>query len=238
MISSWTSDTDKVKLKAVAAVLQNDTSAIASIEGGPVKTPKDLDGKRYASYEGRFEMNIIRKAIKNNGGQGTVTEVVPPKLDCLEAVYRGEADATWVFVGWEGILATASGKKLNFMKLEEYGVPYGYSPLLLAHPSMCIGENARNTSKFLAATGKGFQFATQNPKEAAQLFFEVADHPTLNHIGLEVIEMSQNFLSNAHSYLTPEGNWGRMNPLRWAGFVDWLLTEELLLSRDNTVIPR
>lgn len=47
---------------------------------------------------------------------------------------QGEADATWVFMGWEGIEAELKGVKLNVFGLEDYNVTYGHSPLLVAHP--------------------------------------------------------------------------------------------------------
>jgi hypothetical protein len=37
-------------------------------------------------------------------------------------------------MGWEGIEAELRGVNLNVFKLEDYQVPYGYSPLLVAHP--------------------------------------------------------------------------------------------------------
>jgi hypothetical protein len=46
-------------------------------------------------------MAIIRQMIKNAGGVGDVIEVNPPKLDCFDVVLNGEADSTWVFMGWE-----------------------------------------------------------------------------------------------------------------------------------------
>ena len=52
------------------------------------------------------------------------------------ACVQGEADATWVFLGWEGIEADIKGVKLNKFKLEDFNVPYGHSPLLVAHPDM------------------------------------------------------------------------------------------------------
>jgi hypothetical protein len=47
---------------------------------------------------------------------------------------QGEADATWVFMGWEGVEAQVKGVDLNIFKLEDFKVPYGHSPLLVAHP--------------------------------------------------------------------------------------------------------
>ena len=52
VISCWTSDKgDKALPVAVAAVLQDDYSAIVSPSAAGVKSPRELDGRRYASYE-------------------------------------------------------------------------------------------------------------------------------------------------------------------------------------------
>lgn len=37
-------------------------------------------------------------------------------------------------MGWEGVEAELKGVKLNSFKLEDFNVPYGHSPLLVAHP--------------------------------------------------------------------------------------------------------
>ncbi len=47
---------------------------------------------------------------------------------------QGEADATWIFLGWEGVDAQIKGVELNAFKLGDYGIPYGYTPLLVALP--------------------------------------------------------------------------------------------------------
>ncbi len=42
-------------MQAVAALLQEDTSAIVTLKSSGIDRPKDLEGKRYASYGARFE---------------------------------------------------------------------------------------------------------------------------------------------------------------------------------------
>ena len=44
---------------------------------------------------------------------------------------QGKADATWVFMGWEGIDAQRKGVALNAFSLEHFSIPYGYSPVLI-----------------------------------------------------------------------------------------------------------
>lgn len=35
-------------------------------------------------------------------------------------------------MGWEGVEARRKGIELNEFKLEDYGIPYGYTPVLAA----------------------------------------------------------------------------------------------------------
>ena len=45
-----------------------------------IKSPKDLDGKSYASYNARYEDKIIYEMVKNDGGRGNIDFVYPEKL--------------------------------------------------------------------------------------------------------------------------------------------------------------
>ena len=65
------------RLVAVAALLQTQTSAIVTLKSSDIDSPKKLDGKRYASYEGRFEMPIVQQLIRDDGGEGLAIEVKP-----------------------------------------------------------------------------------------------------------------------------------------------------------------
>ena len=84
----------------VAAILQNDTTAIVSLASSGITSPAQLDGKKYAGYGARLEIKIIEQMIKNCGGKGVVTMVVPPKLKCFDEVLNGSCDAVWVYMGW------------------------------------------------------------------------------------------------------------------------------------------
>jgi hypothetical protein len=93
-----------------------------------------LDGKTYASYAARYEGRIVQQMIRNDGGKGEFVEATPPKLDVWGSVLRGEAAATWVFLGWECVQAAMTGVELNMFKLEDYKIPYDYPLVMVAHP--------------------------------------------------------------------------------------------------------
>jgi len=221
-----------VKPVAVAALLQHDMSSIASLKNGKIQKLADLSGKKYASYAGRFEMAIIRQAVTNSGGSVTsdsVIELLPPKLDCLDWVTRGDADATWIFSAWEGVIANHNGIELNEFQLKDAQVPYGYSPVLLAHPRLLEGEKADVLKRFLSVCQKAYKFCQDHPAEAAKILLENAQHPSLETLGLSILTESQGVLASNHCFLSTEtGNWGVMKPGKWSDFVSWLLTNASL----------
>lgn len=232
VISFNTLDT-RTPLVAVAAVLQRDTSAIVTLRGSGLDRPAQLDGATYASYGARFEDAIVAQMIRNDGGRGEFTATMPPKLGIWNTLLNGEADATWVFLPWEGVEAEQQGLALNVFRLADYHIPYGYTPLLLAHADTIAGQ-ADAVRAFVQASAKGFQFVARNPDAAADLLITTARHPTLeNHV---FVHASQQALVG--EYLDAHGRWGTMERARWQQFVDWLAEQHILKTTGGQEIER
>ena len=229
---SYHTHLDYDSLTAIAAVCQEDKSAIVTLEDSGVDRPADLDGKRYASYDARFEDHIVRQLVRNDGGEGDIEIATPPKLGIWNTLLDGDADATWVFMPWEGVMAARDGIGLNEFYLDEYDVPYGYTPLLLARPDT-IDSEADLLADFLAATAEGYRFAVDNPDEAADILREEATG--MDNDDPEFLRESQREIADA--YLTDDGEWGVMDHSRWETFVDWLANTEILTTVDGDRIP-
>ncbi|MFC7176633.1 ABC transporter substrate-binding protein [Halosegnis marinus] len=150
-------------LVAVAALVQGDTSAVAVLADSDIERPRDLDGATYASYGARFEDHIVAQLIRNDGGEGTFETVEPEMLGVPNTLLDGDADATWVFMPWEGVRARRDGIDLRGFGLSEYDVPYGYTPVLLAHPDT-LDEHGDAVREFLAATAEGYEAAAADPE--------------------------------------------------------------------------
>lgn len=232
-IISYQTLAKKPNLTAIAAILQEDTSAIVSLSSSGIKQMKDLDGKKYASYDARFEDTIVAKMIKKDGGKGKHIKITLNKLGIWDTLLSGEADATWIFMPWEGIMARRNSIDLNVFKLKDYDIPYGYSPVLLAHPQF-LQKNAEATKKFLAATAKGFEWAAKNPKEAAKILADSSDHPSLNDLAF--LEESQTYI--AQYYVSKENKWGTMDDNRWNSFIHWLLKNKLISKSEETLLEQ
>jgi len=227
-VISYQTHPDYPSLQAVAAVCQTDMSAIVTLDDSGLSRPADLDGQTYASYDARFEDYIVRQLIRNDGGDGDLDIVTPPKLGIWNTLLDGEADATWVFMPWEGRMAEREGIELNAFYLDEYDVPYGYTPVLVARPDS-IDAEADQLTAFLEATAEGYTFAVENPEEAAELLKHTANG--IDNDELAFLSESQRAIADA--YLTADGEWGPMAHERWDDFVEWLAANEILTTVDG-----
>ena len=131
-VVGWNTAPGRPQLKAVAALLRDrNSSAIVALKSSGITSPKDLDGKRYASYAARFEGRIVQRMIQHAGGAGDYIEDTPPMLGIWNSLVEGKFDATWVFMQWEGVEAQLKGVELNAFPVCDYGVPYAYAPCLI-----------------------------------------------------------------------------------------------------------
>lgn len=244
-ISFSTTEPEKPRLVAVAALLQGSASAIATLKSSGLDRPAKLAGKRYASYNGRFEDPIVRRMVTNDGGDGAAVECQPLAFHAYAEsettgagsvvashLEQGRADATWIFPSWEGVLAERAGQQLECFALEDFGIPYGYSPVLLAHPAM-LWRHEDDTKAFLAATAEGYRRAAVDPAKAAAALC-ACRHASL--ADADFVHASAAHI--AKSLLTAGGAWGTMEPARWSAFVDFLSASRILTGRDGKAIAR
>ncbi|MEM6840688.1 MAG: ABC transporter substrate-binding protein [Bacteroidota bacterium] len=222
---------ESIPLTAVAAALQKDASAIVVREDSTIERPAQLDGKVFASYNARFEDDIVRQLIKNDGGQGDIQISNPAYLEMWRTVAYRSADAIWVFLPWEGPKAMVE-QKLSFRSfvLSDYGIPYGYSPLLITHADF-VSNEAEAIQAFLRAAEKGWRYVAENPEESAELLHEHFDHT--NWQNLPMIKQSLQML--APHILSEDGQWGFMDGTRWLDFVEWMIETKVL--KDVNGVP-
>lgn len=152
--------------------------------------------------------------IKNDGGSGTIEILYPEKLGIWETILNGKADATWIFTNWEGIRAKDEGVTLNVFRMKDYGVPYGYSPILMAGKKEAILQ-AHTFSRFLEATKRGYLYAQEHPIEAVNCIrpYVAKQDSTIN------LMESQKFTS---AYYGNSANWGLMEAENVNHYLDWL----------------
>ena len=221
---------EAVPLVAIAAVLQQDASAIVTRSDSGIERPAQLDGKIFASYHARFEDDIVRQMVKNDGGQGNFQVTNPDKLEMWRTVADGSADATWVFLPWEGPKAKhEQNVTFNAFRLADYHVPYGYSPLLVTHQDF-IEEERDTLQMFVRAVEKGWRYTYKYPDRAAEILYKHISHPDLQNL-----PMLEESLVMLRPYILSDGSWGFMDGSRWLGFVEWMIERQIL--KDTQGVP-
>jgi ABC-type nitrate/sulfonate/bicarbonate transport system substrate-binding protein len=228
-VISLNNKSNPVSAVAVFAILQNDISKIVTLKSSGISSPKRLDGRSYASYKARYEDHIVKELIKNDGGKGDLNILYPEKLGIWNTLLTGEADSTWIFDNWEGIEALEKNIALNKFSLEDYSIPYGYSPVLIAKKQHVQSNNIL-FKNFIQATRKGFLFAQENLVESADILQQYVTEYDLKNINLEA-----SILATA-PHFGDQKSCGKMEANKINEFLQWLVDKELedksILSQD------
>ena len=218
---SYRIKTKPFAMQAIAALLQEDASAIATLKSSGIARPKELDGKSYASYGARYEDQIVKQMIQNDGGKGVLKCHYPNKLGIWNTLVEGTYDATWIFTAWEGVEAENRGIELNTFKLGDYRIPYGYSPVVCAADTMIESESDLLGS-FLHATKRGFEFTISSPVQAVEILKPHITEHDKEHLDLL---KSQQMINN---YYAKNGVWGVMDSEVFDTFIEWLKVQKLV----------
>jgi ABC-type nitrate/sulfonate/bicarbonate transport system substrate-binding protein len=207
-------------LTAIGTIFQDDLSRICVPKSSGLERPADLDNTIYASYKARYEDHIVRSMIKNDGGNGDIEVIYPEKLGIWNTLLENKAHSTWIFDNWEGVMARMQGVELNYFKMEDFDIPYGYSPIIACSES-CIARNPNRLRAFMEASRKGFLYAKNNPEEAAEILLQ---HLPKHERERAMVRASQH-IANAH--YGDENTWGVMDMNKIQNFYDWLHREGL-----------
>lgn len=206
-------------LTAIGSVYEKDVSAIVVREDSGIERPNDLDGKRYASYNAKYEDAIVRQMIRNDGGKGDLEIVNPDKLGIWDTILNETFDATWIFDNWEGVQAEQKGIKLRKFRMADYGIPYSYSPVIVCS-AKALDKRPDAFRKFMDATRKGFLHAAAHQDEAVELLRQrVPSHDS--DIDLKrAIEVSVEAMGKGD-------DWGRIDPKVVDTFLAWIYRHKL-----------
>lgn len=207
--------TQGVPIVSIAAIIQHNTSGFASPAELNITSPKDFEGKTYGGWGSPIEQAII----------DTLMSVENADINKLEIINAGDADFftmanqgidfAWVFYGWTGIEAELRGEEINMVYLTDYSEKLDYYTPVLATNEKMISENPEIVKAFVTAASKGYQFAIDNPEEAASILSSAV--PELD---AELVVESQKWLSSKYQDDAPR--WGEQKLEVWRNYANWM----------------
>ena len=216
---------DGVPIVSIAAVLQHNTSGFTSAAELNVTSPADFEGLRYGAFGTPFEAPTLKALMQYAGGDFEKLEIVDTGwADPLSLITENQIDIAWIFYGWQGFQAQQQNVDLNILMMEDYFdyIPDYYTPVVIANEDHIAGR-PEVIKAFMKALSRGYNFAIENPDEAAEIL--VTAVPELD---LELVKKSQTWLSEYYQAEAPR--WGEQEETVWQDYIDWMIKQGILLS--------
>lgn len=212
----------KMPVTAIAAIIQHNTSGIMSRKGEGIDRPKGLEGKRYSTWNSPVEQNTIKKVMEVDGGDFDKLQMIPAsQLDEVAALREDQTDAIWIFEGWGKVNADQQDYPVDYWNFKDIDDTFDfYTPVLITNNDLIANEKDY-VKDFVEATKKGYEYAIENPKEAADIL--LANDDSLEK---DMIYASQEFLSK--EYKKDADKWGIFDKDRWAKYYTWLNDNDLV----------
>lgn len=207
---------NQLPVTAVAGIIQHNTSGIVSLKGNGITSPKGMCGKKYATWELEIEQAMLKYLVEKDGGNFDDVTLIPSTVtDVASALQTKEVDDVWIYYAWDGVALEQKGIDSDFFFFKDYDEALDYySPVIIANNDY-LKECPEDAKAFLAATKKGYEFAMENPEEAADILVKAA--PELDK---DIVVKSQEWLKDQYQADAPA--WGVIDAKRWDAFYDWL----------------
>ena len=217
---------EPLPITAVAALIQHNTSGIVSRAGEGMDTPKGLEGHKYATWDLPVEKATLQQVMAADGGDFSKVELIPSTVtDEVTALQSQSVDAIWIFYAWAGIACEVAGLDTDYFAFADIDPVFDfYTPVIIANDDY-LAQNPDAAKAFLAALAKGYQFAIENPREAADILMAAAPELQANP---DLVYASQEYLADQYTADAPQ--WGLFDADRWEAFYTWLNDNQLLES--------
>lgn len=210
----------EIPVVSIAAIIQHNTSAFASLKERDITRPKDFEGKTYASYGLPLETAVIKGLMQCDGADFDKLEFVDVGFDAFPALLAGRVDIAWIFLAWDGVQAEIKGYELNTVPLYGSCVPDYYTPVIIAGETTIAGKPDL-VQRFMAATAQGYAYAIAHPAESAEILLQHSPESDP-----ELVRRSQEWLSPRYQEDAPR--WGEQKADVWRSFGEWLKENGLI----------
>ena len=202
--------------------------ALVSFPDKPVKTPKDLEGKRLASANGGAFARLLPAFAKANDVDLSKVEIVMLDGSVANTQFLSrQVDVSSPYLSNEvPRLEKMAGVELVKMPIADYGLPLLGASLFMS--DAFIAKEPETVKKILAATSKGYQDAIANPQEATDIMIKYLP------AGEDAEVLLKQVTATVESTNVIEGK-----PVGYQDQADWAKTMKLLADNNQVekVLP-
>lgn len=215
---------EPLPIKAVAALVQHNTSGFVTAADKDITSPKDFEGKTYAGWGGPGEAAVLEAVMTQAGADFSKLNVVVSDGSGFTAL-EDKADIMWFFEGWDNITCEMNNFPINYMPVKDLDERLDYYTPVIIAGNDTLENRPEMVKKFLKATEKGYQYAISHPEESAELL-----HKHAPDYSLEMLTKSQEFL--AEKYMEDTDVWGIMSDETWDNYTEFMAEYQVI---DKTI---
>ena len=205
---------DPLPVKAIATLIQHNTSGFVSLADSGIESPADFEGKTYAGWGGPGESAVLEACMTQAGKDFSKLNMVISDGSGFEALGKS-CDVMWFFEAWDNIIADMNGPELNYMACRYLDERLDYYTPIIISSNEVLESDPEMVEAFLRATEKGYRDAIADPDAAAEVLFSYAPN-----YDIELLKRSQEYL--ADKYMEDTEVWGEMKDEVWDNYSAFL----------------
>lgn len=215
---------DPLPIRAIATIIQHNTSGFVTDADAGITSPKDFEGKVYAGWQAPSEAAVLEAVMKKYDADFSRLTMVGATGAGLGSMTNG-IDIQWEFEGWSVINDRMQGYNVSYMPVKDLDARLDYyTPVIITNEDM-INNDSETVQAFVAAVKKGYEYAIANPDESAEILSEI-----IPEYDIEFIKESQKFLSEQYSL--DSDVWGLMKDEVWDNYTEFMYEYGLI---DKTI---
>ena len=205
---------EPLPIRAIAALIQHNTSGFVSWAGKNITSVRDFEGKTYAGWGGPGEEAVLRAVMEAEGLDPSTLNMVIS--DGNFAAMEGDVDLMWFFEAWDMITCQMNGFDLNYIPVRDLDPRLDYyTPVIITNEDM-ISNHPDTVKAFLEATRRGYMDAIADPDGCAEVLNKYAPD-----YALDFLTASQEYLTD--KYMQDTDRWGEMKQSVWDGYTDFMV---------------
>ena len=213
---------EPLPIRAIAAIIQHNTSGFVSAAEDGILSPKDFEGKVYAGWQAPSEEAVLNAVMTAAGADFSKLTMVGAMGTGLDSMGE-DIDIQWEFEGWSVINDRMKGYDVGYLPVNQLDSRLDYyTPLIITNEDM-IANNPETVEKFAEATKRGYEYAIAHPDSAAEILGKV-----IPETDMEFLKESQRYLSAQYSL--DSDTWGVMKDEVWDGYTQFMYEYGLIDS--------
>jgi len=149
----------------VMPIVQRPLASVIARGTGPVHRPRDLEGRTVGVTGLPSDEAVVDSVVAADGGDPAKVRRVTIGFNAVSSLAAGRVAAATGFWNAEGVALRRRGIPTRVFKVNRYGAP-PYPELVLATSRRTIEDDPRLVDAMVAATTRGYGFATTRPAAA------------------------------------------------------------------------